>query len=153
MNAQVEPLITNHIRKHGVSLILGDIDSYIKRLVKDEVITKQGRLDIISPFVEEPKFVKNVGLNTYDGPGLYWSSSIPNLEYDVVYLNSASAQEGETLVQLLHEYWPIVREGGVLLGDYNLVIKDALDKAFDLDNSKFEKLNIDNNEEYWWRTK
>lgn len=142
----VKQLLESKIRPYGVTLEVGGNDKKIVEILKEKAREYKSRVDIINTKIKETRFEKHKKHNVYEGPALYWSSSIPNLEYDVVYLESDAFAEGETFVQLLHEYWPVVHLNGIICGHYTKEVAEALQEAY-------KNATVDVIDEFWYRIK
>jgi len=143
MNEELKEILKDRARRYGVTLEVGgenkEVVEFLKQLAKD----RRGRLDIVQTKKTPTSLTKKGNYNVYNGAALYWSSSIVNLEYDIVYLEPEANLESENFVQLLHEYWPIVRPGGIICGKIERT--DDLTKAY---KDKFEM-----KDGYWFRFK
>lgn len=144
MNVELSLLIQNKTRPFGLTLSVGGKDKVVLEVLKQEAKNKKGRVDIIETHKEGNSLERQKSKYTYTGSALYWSSSIINLEYDVVYIESTALVGDEKFTQLLHEYWPTVRIGGVLCGDLNT------ENKWHVENTLKDVVVNDN---YWFKIK
>lgn len=147
-------LFENYVRPYGVSIFAGKKqDAYTD--LRNEVVKNKGRLDHVdTEWEDRPLFKKLKTDNVYYGQVLYWSSSFPNLEYDVVYLDLNAIKDHEDYKATLYEYWQMVRVGGVFVGNIKGNSINTVIEAFGLDNLSIH-LDEEDGEEvgYWYRTK
>lgn len=136
-----------------MSLELGGRDKEVVKLLGEIVKHDKGRLDVINTDDVTEGPVKNKYDNQYRGRATFWSSTIPQLEYDVVFIEPDSFYADEDYAAIVREYWHKVRVDGVLVGQHSEDINEVIealgldDLNIDLDEQDGEEIGI------WWRVK
>jgi len=115
--SNLQNIFKDYSKAFGVSILVGGRNKEVRDDLVSTTQEYQGRTDVILVDSKERHMLKKGPINERHGPALYWSSTIPNLEYSIAFIESDAPAKIEKFSSLVHEYWQVVKPGGLLMGD------------------------------------